>query len=173
MRPIFKLFKIENNMKKSVLILGILIVLVIFTGCSSDDDNDAQPAAHSIIGVWSPNKQVAVCSNGREEVYIYDDCNRQNSIVFTAVDNPESGIDGTLTLSYNSEMDGECQLSLVQNGSWVLNGENLTYKINDRYYDNIIFEFTENLINIGSYVNSSFCAGTEFSYQYVEYRRVE
>lgn len=96
-------------MKNTNFLFVLLATLLIFTGCSSDDDN---PNSNSpILGTWSYNaNKVSDWNNGD---WIYDV--EPISLEFSS--------DGTFIDKYDGEIDGE--------GTWSISGDTLAMTYED------------------------------------------
>ena len=154
-------------MKKMKLFCGILIGFMILSSCSSDADSNSDSI--SIVGIWKPVKNVDVCSTGYEEVYVHSSCIQMSRITYYS--------DGTINWTENSYNNaGECSESFNENGTWTLNGDNLSITLEGETNTSTFFEITNDTLQIGWYDNSinGPCDGGNLpSHYYYEYKRVE
>lgn len=144
-------------MKKTKLFCGILIGLMIFSSCSSDDDgnNDGNNDS-SIIGTWKTTKEIFVDSGGIMTTNNRDDCEQMGRIVFSSNGSfSESG--------FFSGMDssGNCIQDTNNSGQWeIINGNTLRITltvVDDNGYigDYLIVETTNNTLKIDADLDES------------------
>lgn len=151
-------------MKKTQLILLIFISTLILSSCSSDDDSNSI----SIVGIWKPIAEVDVCSTGSEETYNYSTCEQLSRTTFSS--------NGTLNISEFDDNTGDCIEDYNVNGTWVLNGGNLSATLEGETINPTFFELTDNTLRIGYYDNDANdpCDGGNLpSHYYTEFTRVE
>ena len=152
-------------MKKVKLFLGIIIGLMIFSSCSSDDDSNSNSV--SIVGIWKPIKEVFVCSTGNEQTSNFSTCLLMTRLTFNS--------DNTFNNQEYSEDTGDC-LENFSNGTWTLINNNLTFNLSEVSVNPTFFDSTDNIIKIGYYNNDNLLTcdnGSELSHSYVEYIRIE
>ncbi|AOW20729.1 lipocalin-like domain-containing protein [Urechidicola croceus] len=153
-------------MKKMKLFCGILIGLMIFSSCSSDDDSNSDST--SIVGIWKPIKEVDVCSTGSEETYDFSICEQKSRVTFSSNE--------TLNITDFDDNTGDCLEDYNENGTWSLTGDNLSVTLNGETNNPTFFELTNNTLRIGYYDNDENdpCDGGNLpSHYYTEYTRVE
>lgn len=153
-------------MKKMKLFCGILIGLMIFSSCSSDDDNNSDST--SIVGIWKPIKEVDVCSTGNEETYDFSTCEQMTRITFSS--------NGAFIDTEFDNDSGDCLEYFNETGTWTLNGNNLSITLDGETNNPTFFELTNNTLRIGYYDNDADdpCDGGNLpSHYYTEYTRVE
>lgn len=154
-------------MKKIKLFCGILIGLMIFSSCSSDDDNSTNST--SIVGIWKPIKEVDVCSTGNEDIYTYDSCEQTDRVTFESNGNVNE-------TSYYLNGNSDCVLDYTENGTWEINNGNLTITQQGQTIQITFFELTGNTLKLGQYDNDSndLCDGGNLpSLYYTEFVRVQ
>ncbi|MDA9125987.1 lipocalin family protein [Flavobacteriaceae bacterium] len=152
-------------MKKLNLLIGILIGIMILSSCSSDDDSNSNSV--SIVGIWKPIKEVFVCSTGNEETSDFSTCLLMTRLTFNS--------NNTFNNQEYSEDTVDC-LENFSNGTWTLITNNLTFNLSEVTVIPTFFELTDNIIKIGYYNNDNLLTcdnGSELSYSYVEYVRIE
>ena len=152
-------------MKKLNLVIGILIGIMILSSCSSDDDSNSNSV--SIVGIWKPIKEVFVCSTGNEETSDFSTCLLMTRLTFNS--------NNTFNNQEYSEDTVDC-LENFSNGTWTLITNNLTFNLSEVTVIPTFFELTDNIIKIGYYNNVNLLTcdnGSELSYSYVEYVRIE
>lgn len=152
-------------MKTMKLFCGLLIGLLVFTSCSSDDD--ASASEELLIGTWKPVKEVDVCSTGNEEIYILDDCEQTGRITFAS--------SGTLSILEYLLINDICEEDFNAMGTWVLNGDNLTVTIEGDTITPTFLEVYDNFLRIGYHDvdPNNPCDGDNLpSHYYTEYVRV-
>lgn len=153
-------------MKKMKLFCGILIGLLVFTSCSSDDD--ASTVEELIIGTWKPVKEVDVCSTGNEDTYILDDCEQTSRITFAS--------SGTINVIENYLFNDICEEDFNATGTWVLIDGNLTVSIEGDVSSPTFLEIYDNLLRVGFYdadPNNPCDGGNLPSHYYIEYERAQ
>jgi hypothetical protein len=149
-------------MKKMKLFCGILISLVIFSSCSSDDD------LNSIVGTWKGIKEVDVCSTGSEDIFDFDSCEQTGRLTFSK--------NGTLNVTQYELINGSCELSDTLTGTWVIDNGNLTIGIAGNTNEVTFFELSSNTLKLGRYSsdpNDPCDGGNLPSHNYTEFVRVE
>ncbi|XCF06072.1 lipocalin family protein [Tamlana crocina] len=166
-------------MKKTNLISGLLIILMILFSCSNNENSDSTPKDASIIGVWKPTKVVTVCST-IDEVDELSICEQNGRITFN--DN------GTLsTNDYGNEYingaSGDCVESSNGSGTWILKENKLDLFIKyantgEEENDNLnatVYKLTDTTLQIGYLSDDpNDCNdGIKPTYYYTEYIRVE
>ena len=140
-------------MKKMKLFCGILIGLMIFSSCSSDDDSNSDSI--SIIGIWKPIKEVGVCQDGSEQIDEYSISEQESE---------------KLTFNSNGTFSG---FSGFYNGTWDITDNKLYLTENGTRNVATFFELTNNRLRIGSIEENPFddpCSATVgLSHYYTEY----
>ncbi|PQJ17042.1 hypothetical protein BST93_10240 [Nonlabens tegetincola] len=139
---------------------------MIFSSYSSDDNSNINSG--SIIGTWKPIKEVNVCSTGSEIVYDFDSCIQTGRLIFFN--------NGTVSDTGYKLQNGNCEQYYHETGTWSLNGNNLTAKIEGDTNNPTFFELTNNTLRIGYYDAdpNELCDGENLrSYYYDEFVRVE
>ena len=156
-------------MKKIKLFYGILIGLMIFSSCSSNEgsDEESNPESISIVGIWKPVKEIDVCSTGNEETSIFSTCLQMTRLTFN--------LNGTLNNQEYSENTGDCVENFGE-GNWSLTGGNLSITISGETNNPTFFELTNNSLKIGYYDSDpdNPCDGGSLpSHYYTEYLKME
>ena len=141
-------------MKKMKLFCGILIGLMIFSSCSSDDDNNSDST--SIVGIWKPIAEVGVCQDGSEQIDEYSISEQESE---------------KLTFNINGTFSG------IYNGTWEITNGKLFLTENGITDEATFFELTNNRLRIGSIEENPFddpCSvSVGLSHYYTEYTKVE
>jgi len=153
-------------MKKMKLFCGILIGLMIFSSCSSDDDSNSN--SNSIIGTWKGIKEVDVCSTGNEQTYNFDACEQTGRLTFSE--------NGTLNITEYDLVNGNCEQDYTLIGTWVIDNGNLSVTIAGDTDEVTFFEVSSNTLKLGQYdsdPNDPCDGGNLPSHYYTEYTRVE
>ena len=153
-------------MKKLNIIFGLIITTLIFTACSNDD-SPADGTSSKIVGIWKSIKEVNVCSTGSETVYNYSTCEQTGRITFTS--------DGNINMTEFDDGNGTCVQIYNSNGTWSLNGDNLTVNIDGETINPTFFELTTNILRIGYHdadPNEPCDGGQLPSHYYIELIRV-
>ncbi len=153
-------------MKKMKLFFGILISLVIFSSCSSDDDSNSN--LNPIVGTWKGIKEVDVCSTGSEDISNFDSCRQTGRLTFSE--------NGTLNFTQYELINGNCELADTDTGTWVIDNSNLTIGIAGNTIEITFFELSSNTLKIGRYFSDPDdpCdGGNLLSHNYTEFVRVE
>ena len=153
-------------MKKMKLFCGILISLVIFSSCSSDDDSNSN--LNPIVGTWKGIKEVDVCSTGSEDISNFDSCQQTGRLTFSE--------NGTLNFTQYELINGNCELAVTDTGTWVIDNSNLTIGIAGNTIEITFFELSSNTLKIGRYFSDPDdpCdGGNLLSHNYTEFVRVE
>ncbi|MBR9845397.1 MAG: lipocalin family protein [Algicola sp.] len=133
-------------MKKKTLFCGILIGLMIFSSCSSDDDSNSN--SPSIVGSWKQINEIDFCSTGSQDVLILNSCEQTGRWILS--DN------GTYTRTFYELVDNDCILDFTDNGTWEINNGNLTITSNfEGSFEFTTFELTQNTLKIGADENSA------------------
>lgn len=124
--------KLESTLK-FFLLLSMLSVLIVFTGCNGDDEDPDNPAVNDLIGLWTiTDAQVDATIGGKTLVqYAVDELGLSEdlAILLAALFEDElmANFDGTIEFkadnTYISNTGGE-----VDDGTWSLNaaGDKLT-----------------------------------------------
>lgn len=152
------------NIKPKKILLGALIGVLILSSCSNNDDSNST----SIVGIWKPIAEVDVCSTGSKETYDYSSCEQLSRTTFSS--------NGTLNITEFDDNTGDCIEDYKENGTWTLNGDNLSANLGGETINPTFFELTSNTLRIGYYDNDANnpCDGGNLpSYYYTEYTRVE
>ena len=99
---------------KKLLLLSISLIL--FTSCSSDDDNP------TILGKWYLYKYTEIINGEQDEVLYTHECStKKNYVEF-------------LESTYNSVYyNNLCNLDGESTGNYIINGSNLYLDVNDEY----------------------------------------
>jgi hypothetical protein len=92
---------------KKILFTTILLIVVLFTSCSSSSENDL---SDPIIGVWNPFYYI----DEYGERFAFDDCKTKTSYSFK--------IDGTGYASGYGDVNGTCINRENSSFSWINNG---------------------------------------------------
>jgi hypothetical protein len=151
---------------------GLLICLILFLSCSSDEDSKFDPSSiigtpSLIIGTWKPTKEVDVCSTGSKVTRDYLTCEQKSRLTFYA--------NGDYYYTEYSFENGNCFDSLNERGTWALNGDNLKITPTDEETQNpIIFELSNTILRIGFYNedNKGSCdGGNTSSHNYHEFTK--
>ena len=153
-------------MKKMKLFCGILISLVIFSSCSSDDDSNSN--LNPIVGTWKGIKEVDVCSTGSEDISNFDSCRQTGRLTFSE--------NGTLNFTQYELINGNCELAVTDTGTWIIDNSNLTIGIAGNTNEVTFFEFSSNTLKLGRYFsdpNDPCDGGNLPSHNYTEFVRVE
>jgi hypothetical protein len=153
-------------MKKMKLFCGILIGLMIFSSCSSDDDSNSN--SNSIVGTWKGIKEVDVCSTGSEDIYDFDSCEQTGRLTFSE--------NGTLNITEYDLINGNCELDYTRIGTWVIDNGNLSVTIAGDTDEVTFFEVSSNTLKLGQYdsdPNDPCDGGNLPSHYYTEFVRVE
>lgn len=149
------------------LFFGILMGLIIFSSCSSNDDSNISSSL--IIGIWKPIKDVGVCSTGDEVTNDYDPCEQTNRLTFNE--------DGSYSESSYYLSGNECLLEYEGDGTWIITNGDLSITLGDGTFIQVtFFELSENILKTGLYENvpSDLCGdGNMLTLRYTEYLRVE
>ncbi|WP_055437735.1 lipocalin family protein [Lacinutrix algicola] len=131
-----------------------------------DGLGDCNSQEETIVGIWKPIKVVNVCSSGFEEVYDVSTCGQLSRLTFLS--------NGVYSTSEYSDDTGNCIEYLNANGTWGLNGTNLTVVIDGETNTPILFELTNNTLKFGYFEDNDLCQnGEQLSYEYTECIRVE
>lgn len=133
-------------MKKMKLFSGILIGLLLFSSCSSDDDSNSQTSS-SIVGVWSQINEIDFCSTGSQDVYNLSSCEQTGRFTFDQ--------NGNYNITSYELIGGDCILESTENGTWQVNQGLLNVVSPDGTFQFTIFELTENTLKIGADENSA------------------
>ncbi len=153
-------------MKKLHLIVGILLIALTISSCSSDNDkNETTSKQELLIGQWKKIKIAIMCSSGSEIGKEYSTCQQKGSITFNA--------DGTYTDIPYIEFNNECMVDGESNGTWKIvdNELYITKSGNDTGIKITFFEISANTLKIGGY--SEPCDGEENpSIEYLEYSKI-
>ncbi len=127
-------------MKKIKLFCGILIGLMIFSSCSSDDDN-SNPEPPSLIGIWKQVNEIDYCSTGSQETINSSTCEQNGRFNFNS--------NGTYNVT-SYELEGnDCNLVSEENGTWEINNGSLIITNQDGSIEFTTFELTENTFKTG------------------------
>ena len=148
------------------LTFGILLALMVFSSCSSNDDSNS--SSNSIVGIWKPVKEVEVCSTGSEQVYDYSSCEQNGRTTFSE--------NGTFNITEFDLNNGNCEEYYNSSGTWELNGDNLTVVLDGETIIPTFFELTNNRLRIGYYdadPNDPCDGGNLPSHYYTEFSRVQ
>ena len=151
-------------MKKLNLFIGLLIGFMILS-CSSDDDNSN---SNNLIGTWKPIKEVDICSTGSEQVSEYSECRQTGRLTFSSNE--------SMTVTVYEVDLGVCEQIYNANGTWTLNGDDLTITIAGETDSPTFFELTNNTLRIGYYDSdpNDPCDGENLpSHYFTEYTRVQ
>ena len=103
---------------KSILTLFIGSLLI---ACSSDGDGTVNEL-DSIIGSWTPIRNVKISNDDTEEIYLYNECERMSRFIFK--ENGELEISRFETLN-DSSQDCASSETIFISGSWENIGEGL------------------------------------------------
>jgi len=117
-------------MKKFFTFYSILILSLVFISCSSEDKKESESITDLIVGNWKLSKQVYVCSSGSEQVFEFNSCAKQSGYIFSIHSNPNLEDDGDLLISTYYLENGNCSEDDTQTGTWSVDGDNLTIKMN-------------------------------------------
>jgi len=137
-------------MKLVKLSLLFFLGLVLFTGCSNDDDNSSQTKV-PINGIWNLKNvnggfsPINIDYNQGEVLWTFNQTNSmlivENNILTTGPEDIYAGIDSG-SYSYTIEIDGETQTLLIdgaERGFLIFSDGNL--EINDSAADGFVSEF--------------------------------
>ncbi|MBB6682411.1 lipocalin family protein [Aequorivita sp. 609] len=150
------------------LLCGILIGLIIFSSCSSDDNSN--PDSVSIVGIWKPIKDVSNCSSGNQNVLNFTTCQQTSRLIFNE--------NGTFSETAYIEDGTNCIINFEGNGDWEINdGEfSMDILVLGTFQQMTFFELTNNTLKLGqNNTDPSFTCndGSMLSNFYVEYSKVE
>ena len=131
-------------MKKIKLFCGILIGLMILSSCSSNENSDEEsnPERISIVGIWKPIQRVEICSTGNEETYDFSICEQMSRITFY--------LNGELNITEYKLVDGNCDQDYTENGTWIINNDNLSTTFSVDTDEFTILELSSNTLKFGS-----------------------
>ena len=152
--------------EKIKLLCRILIGLMIFPSCSSNDDSNSNIT--SIIGIWKPVKEVDVCSTGNKETISFTTCAQMTRVTFY--------LDGDYNETQFRNIDGDCTEFRNEDGTWSLTGDNLSTTLDGEIYNPTFFELENDTFRVGYYnnnVDNSCDGGNLLSHHYTEFSRVE
>lgn len=155
-------------MKNLKLVFTILIGLLVFTSCGTDDGDTPEPTPmfSEIIGVWNPVKTVEVCSTGSEMVYELDPCEQRGTMSFNG--------DGTMSITTTEAYMDMCRQIYEATGTWTITNDNLTITIAGETLTPAYFELTSDLLRMGEndFDEDDRCGGDNLpDYYYTEYIR--
>ena len=141
----------------------------MIVSCSNDEGSvsNTNPNSIAIVGTWKAIKAVDVCSTGSEQVFNLSSCEQMGRTIFSE--------NGTLVLINYTETLFNCEQSSSFNGTWFLDGENLTITT-DQTYDYSFFEVTDSTLRLGDYDSSQNLTcdgGNPLSHYYTEFEKVE
>ena len=163
-----KLKYVMNKKMKSFY--GLLICLILFSSCSSDEDSNFDPSSiigipSLIIGTWKPLKEVDVCSTGSEVIREYSICEQKSRLTFYA--------NGDYYTEYSVE-NGNCLDSLNERGTWALDGDTLKITPTDEETQNpTIFKLSNTILRVGFYEEGACYVGNTSSLNYHEFTKIE
>ncbi|WP_027137210.1 lipocalin-like domain-containing protein [Gaetbulibacter saemankumensis] len=143
--------------------LSIILLTFLIVACSSDNNETV-----SIVGIWKPIAEVQVCSTGSRETYPYDACEQKSRVTFAS--------NGMLNITDFDDYTGDCLEDYNENGTWTLNGGDLSVNIDGETLNPTFFELSDNTLRIGYYDNDENdpCDGGKLpSHCYTEYTRVD
>lgn len=113
-------------------LFAVLMIGIFLFSCTSDD-NTSDENQDIIVDSWKPLRVVNVYSESGEIEFVYDNCERQSVIVFSA--NMSFS-----TMEFFNDENGDCiEDDTFQNGSW----EKLSdtqYQITEIYFDSDLNE---------------------------------
>ncbi len=154
-------------MKKSNLIIGILIIGIMILSCKSDDNsNETTNKQELLIGKWKKIKIGVICSSGSETSEEYSICKQNGTITFKP--------DGTYIDIPYVEYNNECIVDGESNGTWEIIDDELYTKQSGStdFIKAILFEVSKTSLKLGG--NSDSCDGEQnLSIEYLEYSRIE
>ena len=110
------LILIQTNFTMKKITLLLVITVMAFTGCKSDDDGAS--GTDPLIGTWTLHQELV---NGQEQTL--DDCDKMETIIVNA--------NGTYTEKYFYEANGTCEIDATDVGIW----ENLGNSVYRVTYD--------------------------------------
>ena len=97
-------------MKKVLVFIFAMLVCT----CSTNDDDSQEISIDSIIGIWQPDYEVTVFTNGNQDSKMSSPCELNNRITF--------GSDGNFFMTnYPESIDPNCEElvgNLYQSGTW-------------------------------------------------------
>jgi PBP1b-binding outer membrane lipoprotein LpoB len=133
-------------MKKMNLLCGILIGLMIFSSCSSDDDSNSEPSSPSLVGTWKQINQIDFCTTGSQDVYNLSSCEQTGRYTFNQ--------NGNYNITFYELIGSDCVLESTENGTWEVNAGALNIINSDGAFQFTTFELSENALKLGADENS-------------------
>ena len=143
---------------KYILIFNLLIINI-----SCSDNNEDTRVENLIIGDWEPFRAVVECQDNGEIYYF--DLNGLNQLVYKISFNSDG--------SYYEYNDIG---SIIINGTWEINGNDINFVIennigaNSIEITNELFLLTENNLGFGLRSNTNYCEDMK---TYTEFSRIE
>ncbi len=152
-----------------------LIVLIIFSSCTSNDDFETKESQspisnelRSVNGIWKPIKTVRICSDGSEKIFNFNSCLQKSRLSISSNSNFEWSVffDGS----------GNCVEADNYVGTWEFDGEYLKLTENS---ENVIafytvFDVSKDRLLLGHYTDNCFCyEENPPTPNYTEYIRVK
>jgi len=110
---------VNNNfkMKKITKVIAVLFFASLMLACSSDDENNSGTDAN-LVGTWSLEAQFL---NGEDRNI--NECQMNENVKFEP--------NGTASYTYYTHFLANCNIDVIETGSWVKNGNNLTITWDD------------------------------------------
>ncbi|CAM1357610.1 conserved exported hypothetical protein [Tenacibaculum halocynthiae] len=147
-------------MKKMKLFYRLLIIFIIFSSCTSDENSNS--GSVSIIGDWKITKKAYSCSSKTIQDLGLNQCEKK--ITISILEN------GNIILNDFRFYNNDCVLKSTK-GNWKLNNNELVITLENA--DDFTFtEFKNNILKIGYYSTdpTKICDDTsQVSYSYVEF----
>lgn len=105
----------KNQILKSIL--GIVMLALLITGCSSDDSSDNNDDTNNdITGVWKPIQAVFIDNSGAMSTDNYSDCEQTGRTTFSSNGNfTQTGYYPVTT----------CELEFDNTGNWQIVNDNI------------------------------------------------
>ncbi|WP_335966832.1 lipocalin family protein [Galbibacter sp. PAP.153] len=132
-------------MKKTMFI--VMVTVMSFVACSSDDDNSQEPTIDPIVGKWYQIEERQIV-NGEETTFLMNACEK--------MDNFDIKEDGTILSTFHyRDANDECQKDGSQNIDWMISAEGVytfTYIEDDGYTTEVKLE-GETLIETYTYTS--------------------
>ncbi len=104
-------------MNKVTKVITILFFASIMLACSSDDDNNTSTDGN-IVGTWKLEAQFL---NGEDRNI--NDCQKNENVKFES--------NGTVSYTYYTYFSTNCNIDVIETGTWVKNGNDLTITWDD------------------------------------------
>ncbi|GAB5400759.1 MAG: hypothetical protein Aureis2KO_23440 [Aureisphaera sp.] len=174
-------------MIKSTLQIVSLSFLILFSlSCSSDDNNNSntnqqqqeeETPTNLLLGSWSPNRFIIICDSGAFTEYSTEECTQNSRFIFTLGDDPSNVNEGNFRdIPYRLDSENNCIEEIETNGTWELNGDELTINFSGNSNTSSISELTETSFRINNNPNpytSSPCTDSDPGLEYLVMVKVE